>query len=65
MSKLTLKAARVNAGLTIKDVAVKIGRTPGTVCSWENGQSEPKLGDFFKLMDIYGTDPRDIAVKEV
>lgn len=64
MSKLTLKAARVNAGLTLKDAAEKIGRSPATVCAWEKGQADPKLGDFLKLMELYGTDTGDILRKE-
>lgn len=55
MDKITLEAARVNAGLRIEDVAAKIGRAPATVSAWENG-SEPKISDALKLAELYGVD---------
>ena len=38
-----LAIARENAGLTQKELAVKIGRSANTVNSWENQRSSPTL----------------------
>ena len=37
--KITLKAARVNAGLTQKELAEKIGKSETTIIKWENDQT--------------------------
>lgn len=54
MSKITLKAARVNAGLTQEDVAEKMGVAVTTVRNWEKGNTDPKLSQFVMLCEIYG-----------
>ena len=41
--KLTLKAARVNKGLTQEDVAKALNVTKKTVGSWEMGKTMPKI----------------------
>ena len=41
--KITLKAARVNAGLTQKELAEKIGKSETTIVKWENGQTGKKI----------------------
>lgn len=57
---MTLKAARVNAGLTQKQVAEHIGVNKGTVCSWETGKTDPSIATFAKLCDLYGVQPNDV-----
>ena len=54
MDKITLAAARVNAGLKLEYAAAKIGRSSATVSSWENYNSEPKVTDAQKLAKLYG-----------
>lgn len=54
MDKITLAAARVNAGFTLEAVAAEIGRGVGTVSAWENFISEPKVTDAQKLAKLYG-----------
>ena len=51
--KISLAAARVNAGLTQNDVAqaLKVGKQ--TVVSWEKGKSEPKMSQSRQLSELY------------
>lgn len=42
MIVISLKAARVNAGMTQTQLAKTLGVTIGTVVSWESGKTEPK-----------------------
>lgn len=51
--KLSLKAARVNAGLEAREVAEKIGVAKLTVYHWENGTATPSLKVAQKLCDLY------------
>lgn len=51
--KITLKAARVNAGLDQSEVAKKLGVNIATVSSWETGKTNPSLENFRKLCELY------------
>lgn len=53
MVKLTLKAARVNAGFTQKDVAKRLNISNKTVCSWETGATVPNIEQVEGLCDLY------------
>lgn len=53
-TKITLKAARVNAGLSQKEAAMKLGVDRSTLYLWENGKSSPSVVMFKKIEDIYG-----------
>lgn len=65
MDKITLAAARVNAGLRLEEAAAELGRAPATLSAWENFISEPKISDAQKLANIYGLDVKNIAwIKE-
>ena len=52
--KITLKAARVNAELTLDDVAERIGKSKQSIENWENGKTPIKYSDLLKLSEIYG-----------
>lgn len=52
--KIKLKAARVNAEMTAKDVAESIGKTEKTILSWENGITAIPAEQFNKLCELYG-----------
>ncbi len=54
ITKITLKAARVNAGYTQKDAAKKLGISNKTLWSWENGLSSPKAVQADELCELYG-----------
>lgn len=51
---ITLKAARVNAGLTLEQVAEKTGFNPISISNWEHNRHEPRLSKLNKLCEVYG-----------
>jgi transcriptional regulator with XRE-family HTH domain len=51
--KITLKAARVNAELTLDDVAEIIGKSKQSIENWENGKTPIKYSDLLKLSELY------------
>jgi transcriptional regulator with XRE-family HTH domain len=53
MLKISLKAARINADLSQKEVAKKCNVSNKTVCSWENGNSFPSADKIAILCDLY------------
>lgn len=54
MPKITLKAARINAGYKQTDVAKKLNITAKTVCSWETGKTYPDQPMIEALCKLYG-----------
>ena len=51
--RITLKAARVNAGYTQKEVAKCIGVTETTIFNWENGKNKMPFEGLIKLANLY------------
>ncbi|MDD6217587.1 MAG: helix-turn-helix transcriptional regulator [Roseburia sp.] len=51
--QITLAAARVNAGLTQKDVARKMKLNKQTICNWETGKVIPKPAQLEMMCKIY------------
>lgn len=51
--KITLKAARVNAGLNQSDVANELSVNITTVSNWESGKTKPSIENFRKLCELY------------
>lgn len=60
--KITLKAARINVGLTQTDVSIVTGFARSTLTRWENGQTVPKKEDLQRLCELYRVSPADIRV---
>ncbi|MCC9090696.1 helix-turn-helix transcriptional regulator [Bacillus pumilus] len=56
MKNLNLIQARKAKGLTQEELAHKLDCTKSTISNWENGYSNPKIEDAFKVSDILGTD---------
>ena len=52
---ITLKAARVNAGLTQREAAKKLKISKGTIASYENYKTKPDIEMAGKIADLYGT----------
>lgn len=52
--EITLKAARVNAGLTQQQAVDASGISRSTLHRWENGKGSPKFNDLIKLCNLYG-----------
>lgn len=53
-TKITLKAARVNANLTQSQAAEMIGVTRDTLSNWETGKSYPSVLKFKTIEQVYG-----------
>ena len=52
--KITLEAARVNAGLTQAELAEKMDVSRETIRAWETGAREMKTAYFYMFCDIVG-----------
>ena len=53
MLKITLTAARVNAGFTLDEVAEHLHKTKSTIIAWEKGKTNIKVQDFDSLCNLY------------
>lgn len=53
MPKISIKAARVNAGLTQEEAARRLGINPDTLASYERNSSKLTLEMLKKLADLY------------
>ncbi|MCI6761275.1 MAG: helix-turn-helix transcriptional regulator [Lactobacillus johnsonii] len=62
MPKITAKAARVNADLTLKEAAKKLGLSYQTLSSLENDEDKITLGLAKKMSKIYQI-PMDFIFK--
>lgn len=51
--QITLRAARVNAGLTQEQVEKKTGFARSTLTRWENGKAFPRINDLEVLCKLY------------
>lgn len=60
--RITLKAARVNAGLTQDMVCDKLGISDRTLSKWESGKSTPSYLALLGLCSIYGLTEDDIIL---
>lgn len=58
--RITLAAARVNAGMNQKEAAQRMGVSSNTILSWEKGTSPIKAMQLQKLCGIYGLTMDDI-----
>lgn len=53
MPRMSLKAARVNAGYTQKEAAKRLGVYYKTLANWENGTSLPNVDAINKICELY------------
>src|SRR5512143_485207 len=60
-----LRAARVAAGLTLKQVAALIGYSWVGVERWERDVCLPKPGVIWHLLSLYGVGPNDYAMARI
>lgn len=61
--QITLKAARVNAGLTQEQVEKETGFARSTLTRWENGKGFPRIDDLTTLCNLYGIPVENIKKK--
>lgn len=60
---ISLRAARVNAGMSLKVVSAKTGKTSKTISSWEKGLTPISAVDFNNLCkNIYNIDPAMVEI---
>lgn len=57
---ITLKAARVNANLTMKNVAEILDVSIDTIRNWETAKTFPNVVQITKLEQLYGVNYADI-----
>lgn len=60
MQKMTLKALRVNSGLSQESAAKKLGVSPSTLSKWENAKSFPDAIEIGRIEEFYNTTYNDI-----
>ena len=60
MLKISLKAARINAGLTQKEAAKALGISNKTLHSWEKGDTSPSAEHIDAICDLYKLSYNDI-----
>lgn len=60
MNRITLKAARVNAGLTQKEAAAKLHVSNKTLWNWEAGVRVPNINNVKAICELYGMSYDDI-----
>ena len=61
--KITLAAARVNAGYTVKEASRFIGVTPSALSNYESGIRELKVNRLLVLLNKYNVKFEDITFK--
>lgn len=59
---ISLKAARVNAGYSRKEVAQIMGVSVNTVTRWESQEEGPDAKTFLALCRLYRVDPQRVRV---
>lgn len=60
MLKITLKAARINVGLSQKEVAKILGISNKTIHSWESGDTSPGAKHIDALCNLYQVSYNDL-----
>lgn len=58
--KMTLKALRVNANMTQKETAEKLGVSITTLSFWERGERFPNVKDIKKIEKLFDVNYNDI-----
>ena len=62
---ISLKAARVNAGMTQKDVAQRLGVTKATIVNWEKHDNRLSFDKLNKLCSLYGIRIDDVRIEGI
>lgn len=61
--KLSIRALRVNKGLTQAEVSKKLGVSTTTYSAWEKDISKVGVGKVKQIADFYGVSIDDIRLK--
>lgn len=54
MLKISIRAARVNVGLSQKEAADHLGVSNKTICNWESGATYPPADKIPEICELYG-----------
>ncbi|WP_027827135.1 helix-turn-helix domain-containing protein [Ligilactobacillus saerimneri] len=54
MPKISVRAARVNAGMTLREAAKLLGISYQTLSDYENNEDLIRLGTIKKMSEVYG-----------
>ena len=60
--KISLAAARVNAGMTQEEVSKELHINKGSVVNWEKGKSIPSFATLTCLSNLYGIPMENISL---
>ena len=60
LDKITMKAARVNAGIRQTDMAERLGKSDNTICAWEKGRKSPRVDEFEAYCRECGIEPEKV-----
>lgn len=60
--QISLKAARINAGMQQAEAAEKLGVLRDTIGRWESGKTKPKADQLQKLCEVYGVPIESIKI---
>lgn len=63
--KISLKAARINAGLTQEAVAAMLKKSKVTIINWEKGKTSIDKGNFDALCRLYSVDEDNILLPSI
>ena len=61
MMRITMKAARINRGLTQAEAAKALNVTKKTVGSWESGKTKPRIDKIEPICMLYERGYDEIA----
>ena len=59
---MTLKQARIKAGITQRQASERINKTVMTLQRYESGKTDMNAKDFMTLCKFYGVSPNDITL---
>lgn len=60
MARMTIKAARVNAGLCQKEAAKRLNISNKTLCAWETYKSYPTVDKLPLICEVYNIRCNDL-----
>lgn len=63
-SKITLKAARVNSGMTQEELSKRLGVSRRLIIDWESGKAPMKAAYVYAFCAVTGFTPEDIILPE-
>lgn len=64
MFQISLKAARINAGLKQKEVSAAMHVDTATIINWEKGKTSPRADQLRRLCELYSIPIDNIFLKE-